>query len=102
MRVVVRRELQVLSCQLIKPSPECGRAVEFGDDGCSPIDGVAADAAALFVPRQEGAIHRVANRGRSVDQLRGNLGRQEILNIYKRTLPGVNVTQTRQVQGIQT
>src|SRR5258708_38791081 len=102
MRVVGRRELQVIFCQLIKPSPQRRRAVEFGDDGCPLIDDVAADAAALFVPWQEVAIHRVAKGGRSVDQLRRNLSRQEILNMDKGTLPGIIAPQTRKDQGIQT
>src|SRR5258708_33923007 len=99
MRVVGRRELQVLSCQLIKPSPQRRRAVEFGDDGCPLIDDVAADAAALVVPWQEVAIHRAAHGGRSVGQLRPNLSRPEILNTDKGTPPVANAPQTPTVEG---
>jgi hypothetical protein len=60
-----------------------------------------ADAAALLMTWQIIAIYGVAEASNSIDQSRRNLGRQEILDVDKATLPDVFAAQPLQVEGIQ-
>jgi hypothetical protein len=64
------------------------------------VDGVPADTSALFMARQIVAIHGVTDGSKTIDQLRRNLGRQEILDVHKGTLPHVIGAQTLHVERI--
>lgn len=101
MRVIGWRELQVLAGQFIEPAPKCRGTIHVGNDGGLHVNRVAADAAALLMPRQIIPIHAVADGSNGIDQSRRNLCRQEILDVNEGTLPGVFAAQSRKVQGIQ-
>jgi len=101
MRVIRRRELQMLPRQIIEPAPERGGTIEIRDCGRLRINGMPADTAALLMTRQVIAIHRVADCADSADQLCGNLGRQKILDVEEGALADVFAAQGRQVEGVQ-
>ncbi len=94
-RVSGRRELQALSGQIVKPAPKSCGTIQFCNDRGLPVNGVAADAAALLMSWQIIAVHRVAHGSNTIDQSRRNLGRQEIRDVNKGTLPDVFAAQSR-------
>ena len=76
--IAAARPADVLPPDRSSHAIERRRAIQLGDERRETVDGVAADAAALLMARQIIAVHRCADRGNRGDQLRRDLGRQEI------------------------
>jgi hypothetical protein len=85
-RVGGRADLELVAGDLFKPMNQCGRSIEFGNEGRLLVDGVPADAATLLVAGQVVAVQPRLERAGQRLQLGALLGRQECVEVEERAL----------------